>query len=167
VDVYRFPEPRVPATGSTAPATRLTLHYPDGAHDAETLLVDPRSGAIVIVTKEFSGRSGVYVTQGSSTTLRRAGRLELGPGGLATGGDVSADGRVIAIRTYGTVFVWRRPAGVSLAAALRRTPCASPTPLREGQGEALALTRTGGAFYTVPEGEHATIRRYAPVRQSP
>jgi hypothetical protein len=166
VDVYRFPEPQVPATGSTAPATRLTLSYPDGAHDAETLLVDPRNGDIVIVTKDFSGRSGIYVSHHSSTTLRLAGHLNLGLGGLATGGDVSADGRVIAIRTYGNVYAWRRPSGVSLAAALRRKPCVSPTPLREGQGEALALTRTGGTFYTVPEGADATIRRYAPVGRS-
>ena len=166
VDVYRFAEPQVPATGSTSPATRLTLRYPDGAHDAETLLVDPRSGDIVIVTKDFSGRSGIYVSHNASTTLRLAGHLNLGPGGLATGGDVSADGRVVAIRTYGNVYAWRRPSGTSLAAALRRKPCVSPTPLREGQGESLALTRAGGAFYTVPEGVNATIRRYTPVRHS-
>jgi len=166
VDVFRFAEPQVPATGSTAPATRLTLRYPDGAHDAETLLVDPRSGDIVIVTKDFSGRSGVYVSHNSSTTLRLAGHLNLGLGGLATGGDVSADGRVIAIRTYGNVYAWRRASGTTLTAALRRKPCVSPTPLREGQGESLALTRTGGAFYTVPEGVNAAIRRYTPVRHS-
>ena len=166
VDVYRFAEPQVPATGSTSPATRLTLRYPDGAHDAETLLVDPRSGDIVIVTKDFSGRSGIYVSHNASTTLRLAGHLNLGPGGLATGGDVSADGRVVAIRTYGNVYAWRRPSATSLAAALRRKPCVSPTPLREGQGESLALTRAGGAFYTVPEGVNATIRRYTPVRHS-
>jgi len=167
IDVYRVPEPRVPASGSTAPATRIELRYPDGPHDAETLLVDPRSGDIVVVTKEISGRSGVYVAHSSSsTTLRHAGQLDLGPGGLATGGDVSADGRVIAIRTYGSVFAWRRARGASLARALRGRPCVSPTPLREGQGEALALTRDGRAFYTVPEGLHAAIRRYTPVRHS-
>ena len=166
IDVYRVPEPRVPAAGATAPATRLQLRYPDGPHDAETLLVDPRSGDIAIVTKEVSGRSGVYVARDSSTTLRRTGTLDLGLGGLATAGDVSADGRVIAIRTYGNVYAWRRPRGVSLAAALRRAPCMSPTPLREGQGEALALTHDGRAFFTVPEGLHAAIRRYAPVRHS-
>ena len=167
VDVYRVAEPDVPATGTTAPATRLRLRYPDGAHDAETLLVDPRSGAIAIVTKELDGRSGVYVARGSQGRLRLAARLDLGLGSLATGGDVSADGRVIAIRTYGSVFVWRRAPGTSLAAALRGKPCASPTPLREGQGEALALTRDGRAFFTVPEGLHAAIRRYVPVRHSP
>jgi hypothetical protein len=167
IDVYRVPEPRVPASGTTAPATRLQLRYPDGPHDAETLLVDPRSGDIAVVSKELDGRSGVYVGRGSSTTMRRVARLALGPGALATGGDISADGRVIAIRTYGSVFAWRRAPGTSLAAALRAKPCVSPTPLREGQGEALALTRDGRAFFTVPEGIHPTIRRYAPVRHSP
>ncbi len=161
VDVYRVAEPHVPAAGTTAPATRLRLRYPDGAHDAETLLVDPRSGAIVIVTKELDGRSGVYVARGSR--LRLAARIDLGLGSLATGGDVSADGRVIAIRTYGSVFVWRRAPGTSLATALRGKPCVSPTPLREGQGEALALTRDGRAFFTVPEGLRSAIRRYVPV----
>lgn len=161
IDVYRVAEPRVPAAGTTAPATRLRLRYPDGAHDAETLLVDPRSGAIVIVTKELDGRSGVYVARGSR--LRLAARIDLGLGSLATGGDVSADGRVIAIRTYGSVFVWRRARGTSLAKALRGKPCVSPTPLREGQGEALALTRDGRALFTVPEGLGAAIRRYVPV----
>jgi hypothetical protein len=166
IDIYEVPEPRVPATGTTAPAARLSLRYPDGPHDAETLLVDPRSGEIVIVTKELSGRSGVYVARGSRKTLRFAGHLDLGLASLATAGDVSADGRVIAIRTYSDVFAWRHTPGTSLAAALRGKPCVSPTLLREAQGEALALTRDGRAFYTVPEGEHATIRRYAPVRHS-
>ena len=166
IDVYKVPEPRVPASGTTAPATRMELRYPDGPHDAETLLVDPRSGELVIVTKELSGRSGVYVAHGSRGTLRLAGHLNLGLASLATAGDVSADGRVIAIRTYSDVFAWRHTPGTSLAAALRRKPCVSPTPLREGQGEALALTRDGRAFYTVPEGEHATLRRYTPVRHS-
>ena len=43
VDVYRVPEPRATSGATaTAPATRLRLRYPDGAHDAETLLVAPR-----------------------------------------------------------------------------------------------------------------------------
>jgi hypothetical protein len=170
IDVYQFAAPRVPATGTTGAAVRLRLRYPDGSHDAETLLVDPRSGALAVVTKEATGRSRVYVARDPSatavTTLRLAARLRLGFGALATGGDVSADGRVIAIRTYSRVFAWTRARGVSLAAAMRGTPCMSRTALHEGQGEALALTHDGRAFFTVPEGLHATIRRYASVRQS-
>lgn len=35
------------------PDRRLRLRYPDGAHDAEALAVDPRSGDLYILVKEF------------------------------------------------------------------------------------------------------------------
>jgi hypothetical protein len=165
VVVYRVPEPAAGQTTS-APAQALRLRYPDGPHDAETLLVDPRSGTLAIVTKSFAGDSGVYVaahpSAGATTTLRRAAGLRLGIGGLATAGDVSADGRVIVVRTYTGFVAWERRRGDSLARAMRRTPCAGRVSLaREGQGEALALTADGRAFLTVPEGENPVIRRYA------
>jgi hypothetical protein len=165
VVVYRVPEPPAGAT-SSAPAQALRLRYPDGAHDAETLLVDPRSGSLAIVTKTVDGNSGVYVAAHPSTTatttLHRAARLRLGFGGLATAGDVSADGRVIVVRTYTGFVAWERRRGDSLARAMRRTPCAGRVSLtREGQGEALALTANGRAFLTVPEGLNPVIRRYA------
>jgi hypothetical protein len=172
VDVYRVPEPRAAAapTGATAPATRLRLRYPDGAHDAETLLVDPRGGELAIVTKQLSGDSGVYVARipagAADLRLRLAARLHLGLAGLATAGDVSADGRVVAVRTYTGLFVWARRPGASLAATLRGAPCRGRTSFPgERQGEALALSGHGSAFFTVPEGAGATIRRYAATRR--
>jgi hypothetical protein len=167
VAVYRVPEPRARAAIASAPATRLTLRYPDGAHDAEALLVDPSTGALVIVTKSYDGDSGVYVAtrpaEATTTLLRRRARLSLGVGEAVTAGDVSADGRTVVLRTYDRAFAWRRRAGESIAAALRRRPCSARADLfAEGQGESLALTAHGGAFYTVPEGSSPAIRRYAP-----
>ena len=67
---------------------------------------------------------------------------------------MSSDGRTIVLRTYDTAFVWRRRAGETVAAALRRRPCRVRADLSaEGQGEALALSRDGRSFMTVPEGE--------------
>jgi hypothetical protein len=175
VDVYRIPEPRLAAgPATTAPATRLRLTYPDGAHDAETLLADRRTGELVIVTKAFSGRSGVYTARvpargvPATATLRRAGSVELGLGGLATAGDVSADGRTVAIRTYTALFAWARRPGRSLAATLTRArPCTGQVGLgAEGQGEALALSRDGRSFFTIPEGAAPTLRRYT-ARRNP
>jgi hypothetical protein len=169
IDVYRVSEPQVTASGpvEVAPAVRLRLRYPDGPHDAETLLVHPRSGELLIVTKHLSGESEVYAARrpaaGATTTLRRVGRLHLGLGGMATGGSVSADGRVVVVRTYGGLVAWGRRPGASLAATLRRAPCRGQTDLGgEGPGEAIALSRGGGAFFTVPEGSPAAIRRAAP-----
>jgi hypothetical protein len=162
------PEPRVgggAAASASAPAQPLTLRYPDGPHDAEALLVDRSSGALVIVTKSFGGESGVYVAAQPSATqttlLRRRARLSLGAGEAVTAGDVSADGRTIALRTYDRALVWTRRPGESIAAALRRRPCSPRNDLFiEGQGEALALSAHGRSFYTVPEGVRPAIRSY-------
>ena len=117
--------------------------------------MDPRDGTIVIVTKDFTGPAGVYVGRG----LRHAATLkDLGP---ITAGDVSADGRTIVLRSYDKAYVWTRRGGESLARALRRKPCLAAANLApEGQGEALALSRDGRTFWTVPEGSRPALRRY-------
>jgi hypothetical protein len=165
VVVYRVDEPRT--SGTVAVAARYELRYPDGGRDAEALLFDRASGSIVIVTKSFGGEAGVYVAREPSsrrvTTLRRAATIRLGPGEPVTAGDVSGDGTTIALRTYDKALLWRLRAGETIAAALGRRPCAADAELlREGQGEALALTRDGRAFITVPEGPRPALRRYEP-----
>jgi hypothetical protein len=165
VDVYRVAEPRVGAT-ATAPAARLQLRYPDGAHDAEALLVDPLRGDLVIVTKVLGAarayRASARLPAGSQTTLRRGAAVSLS---LVTAGDVSADGRVVVLRGYDRLAVWLRRGREPLTTTLRRTPCLSPTSLAgEGQGEAIALDRRGASFATVAEGSPAVLRRYTVTR---
>ena len=161
VDVYRVAEPRVGAA-ATAPAARLRLRYPDGAHDAEALLVDPLRGGLVIVTKALGGgrayAAPARLPAGSQTTLRRGPAIALS---LVTAGDVSADGRIVVLRGYDRLAVWIRRGREPLTTTLRRAPCLSPTSLAaEGQGEAIALDRRGANFATVAEGSPAVLRRY-------
>ncbi|MFP5361614.1 MAG: hypothetical protein ACLGI5_02665 [Thermoleophilia bacterium] len=163
--VYRVPEPAGTGTGEAAVAARHELRYPDGARDAEALLFDRFTGALVIVTKSFGGEAGVYAARRPSsravTTLRRSATIRLGPLAAVTAGDVSADGRTIALRTYEHAYVWRRRAGEAMTATMRRRPCRADADLSaEGQAEALALTRDGRAFVTVPEGPRPALRRY-------
>jgi hypothetical protein len=162
IDVYRVAEPKV-GDAVTAPATRLTLRYPDRPHDAEALLVDPIRGDLVIVTK-FIGGARAYRTSaraGAGTyTLAAGPSVDLS---FVTAGDVSADGRVVVLRGYDRVGIWTRRGRERLTTSLARAPCVSPTALiGEGQGEAIALDRHGTGFVTVPEGSPATLRRYAP-----
>ena len=167
--VYRLSEPRVHgrAPAASRSAVRFALRYPDRPHDAEALLVDPSSGALIVVTKDFGGSARLYVAARPSaravTTMRRAGTLRLGAGQAVTAGDISADGRTVAVRTYDGAFVWSRRRAQSLSSAMRARPCAARAGLlAEGQGEALALTRDGRAFFTVAEGRRPPFRRYAP-----
>jgi hypothetical protein len=174
VVVYHTPEPRVGAPGAamrgaTERAQRLALRYPDGPHDAETLLVDGATRTLAIVTKSLAGVAVVYVTRGpapgATVTLRRAAKLALQPGAAITAGDVSADGRTVVLRGYDRAYVFARRGGEALSRTLRRQPCVAGSELSgEGQGEALALAADGRSFYTVPEGERPPMRRYAPAR---
>ncbi len=161
IEVLRVPEPSPRAAVTAAPA-RLTLRYPDGPHDAETLLVDPLGGDLLVVTKALGDARAYRAPAGATgtATLRRGPRV---PVALATAGDVSADGRVVAIRGYDELAVWVRRGREPLARTLRRRPCVSPTALADGQGEALALDRSGASFATVAEGSPAVLRRYAPA----
>jgi hypothetical protein len=164
ISVVKVPEP-APGAVAVQPAARYELRYPDGARDAETLLFDRRDGSLVVVSKSFGPPGGIYVVRRPSsrvvTTLRRAGTLKLDDGEAVTAGDVSADGRTIVLRTYDRAFAWSRRPGESVARALRRRPCVVDADLlREGQGESLALTADGRAFYTVPEGERPPLRRF-------
>jgi hypothetical protein len=168
ISVLRLREPAVdpgtaPVTRSVAAVDRLVLRYPDGPHDAETLLVDPRSGALFVMTKQLDGRSGVFrapggLRDGSRTTLRRVATLRLGFGVLVTGGDVSRSGAVIALRAYGAVLLYERPMGKPLWAAFRGRRCTGIAP-PELQGEAIALRTSGRAYVTIGEGEHPRVYR--------
>src|SRR6185312_3004064 len=116
VEIYRFVEPTIAATDppsskrkpqATAAAEVIHLRYPDGSHDSETLLVHPSSGDIYLITKEFLGKAGVYKAKGlvgseQTITLTHVGDLSIPSllGGFVTGGDISPDGRRVAICDY-------------------------------------------------------------------
>ena len=82
----------------------------------------------------------------------------LGFGGVPTGGDVSADGALIALRTYETVWLWPREPGRSVAEALAGEPC-EVTVAPEAQGEAIAFV--GGGLVTLGEGVNQPLHRLA------
>lgn len=169
IQVYRVAEPDVPLTG-VAPTTTLngveTLHltYPDGVHDAETLIVDPLFGDLVIVAKSLAGGTqNVYqapanLAAGSTTMLTKVGQLALGSGlsNAVTSGDVTADGTAVVIRTYGNVMVFNRPATQKLWTAFGGTACNAPLP-SEIQGEAVGFRSDGKALATVSEGANQTL----------
>ena len=87
VTVLRFAVPDPAPVGEvTIPADEIqtiTLRYPDGPRDAETLLVDPVTRDIVIVDKRFGGASEVYQATEADwadgdAELERIGIVEVG-----------------------------------------------------------------------------------------
>jgi len=143
-----------------SPQGKVTMHrltYPDGQHDTEALIMD-KSGTPYLITKDILGEAKVYRPSGplaspGPTNLEKVGSLKIeatdtqgGPVGsigsvLVTGGASTADGSVVALRTYTDAYLYAVPDG-DLLAALQRTPVRIPLP-GEKQGEAIAFDPDG------------------------
>lgn len=182
--LYRVEEPAIDLTRERTELTTMTAHrfpfkYPDGPHDAETLLVIPTSGEICVVTKSGDGQSGVYrfpqpLARDRLVTLEKVATVSFGmtinlPGRLgrferlqrmATGGAISPDGRKIAIQTYTEVYEWALRPDETVPAALARKP--SRTPLLIGQSEGLCYAPDGGVYLTT-EGRPCRLWRIPPA----
>lgn len=138
-------------------STLYRLTYPDGKHDSEALLVGA-NGAPYFVTKEV-GNAGVYsparqLKSPGPTPMKKVATIKLAatdtPGGpvpgnvgsrTVTGGAVSADGTVVALRTYTDAYLYSAP-DKDVAKALTGEPVRVPLP-NEAQGEAVAFEPDG------------------------
>jgi hypothetical protein len=172
VQVYRFLEPSQAGGGVIDDVERLELRYPDGAHDAETLLVDPISGDLILVERDRDdqGVSGIFLAEAplsseGITELERVGTLVFGSGPLpgdvdATAGDVSADGSLVMVRTHDRIWVFLRDPQAPIQEAFDSTPCPTPA-VDEYKGEALAIAVDGSGFYTGGEGRGEPLHWFA------
>jgi hypothetical protein len=168
VTIYRAPEPAVdPAAGGGAidGVEAITATYADGARDAETLLADPLTGDLFILSKQWDNTPvGVYripagTADGASVTMERESDAAVPAGELTTGGEISADGTVIAVRTYQSILLWDRAPDQTVAEALTAEPCKAAA-VSEIQGESLALLPDGSGYVTVSEGEGPTVNYF-------
>lgn len=150
VTVYRLPEPQ---PGATAAAVSDVFHasYPDGAHDAEALLVTA-DGGILIVTKGETGPIGLYrfpreAKNGSTVRLERVGGPEtkkVAAESRITDGGVSPDGTWTVLRTKSEIAFFRT--ADLMAGQWREVKRVPLTPLREPQGEGVAIGSANEVF---------------------
>jgi hypothetical protein len=151
IKIFRFPEPKSLKSRMEIKPEILTLTYPDGPKDAETLMVDPRSGDIFIISKRDSTntlyRAPKKAFEKERFVLEKV--MEL-PFTMAVAGDISADGTQVLIKNYFTVFYWERKTGESISEALSRKPKILPYKT-EPQGEAIGFHPSGKSYFTLSE----------------
>lgn len=171
VHVYRVVEPRVaagasnpdpaaecaPARARNVRADAFELAYEDGPHDAETLLVHPKSGRLYIVSKVGEGDAALYeaprrLRPKRTNVLRKVAVVPLQS---VTSGDIDPDGSRLVLRNYTDAYEFRIP-GDDVAAAFAAPPRRIPLPATP-QGEAIAYTRDSGALVTTSEGAGSTV----------
>ncbi len=128
----------------------ITFALSDGIRDSETLLSDPVTRDLFLVSKREDSVRLYRIPQPTHTdTLTAEYQLTL-PYHNINGGDVSAKGNEILLRDYDAIYYWQRPAGISLSDALRQ-PAKNLRYKREAQGEAIAFKRDGTGYYTLSE----------------
>ena len=151
VQVYRFPEPAQLQEEITVNPEKITLTYPDGPRDAETLLVDPWNGDLLVLSKRDTSntlyRAAADQLAAGEVVLEKIMKL---PVTMAVGGDISADGKQVLIKNYWAVYYWEREEGESLEEALKRKPVQLPYK-PEPQGEAIGFSASGDRYYTLSE----------------
>lgn len=100
----------------TLPADALTVTYPDGPKDAESLVILPSGDAIIIAKPLRVAAVSYYLVPAaawSSESVRATGLGTLpidprtGPAGWVTDAAVAPDGRRVVVRTYRALFFFR------------------------------------------------------------
>jgi hypothetical protein len=160
--IWRVAEPDPERDGEpTVHVETVPLAYPDGAHDAETLLLHPSTGEALILTREEDVGARIYrLPLAPQPASSEAVRLEhMGsptwPGGLpreARGGAVSPGGSRIALRTDDEVLVYPIEEGQSLVEALSNDAWVI-TVHGQPDGEGITFDIEEGALWLFAEGE--------------
>lgn len=149
VRLYRLPEPEQLADAAL-PVEALPFVYPDGPHDAESLVVD-RSGRPAIVTKARGTLGQVFALDGLKPgTVVQATLLGVlkAPQELdhaTTAADLHPSGERLLLRTYTRAWEVRRPGAQRLEdlvqGSVARVPDAS-----QAQSEAIAYFPEGRGY---------------------
>ncbi|MFE9998183.1 YncE family protein [Streptomyces avermitilis] len=148
--IYKLPEPKV-LKDQTIRATQYVVKYADGARDAESLMVHPKTGRVYIVDKKEDGGhlyEGPAQLSASGTNVFEP----LGAVGLwATDAAFSPDGKQLAVRGYfgGIAYTWN-------GGKIKRQGQLS-VPLQR-QGESVTYTADGSELMYGSEGADSAVK---------
>jgi hypothetical protein len=147
VTVYRVTEPDELKDQTLRP-TAFKFKYEDGPRNAESVMINPTTNRLYIVSKLFSG--GVYE---APAKLRTGGYNKLhkigGAPPIATDAAYAPDGRTYVIRTYFAANVYSKPGKLLRVISLPG----------EEQGEGITFTADGRSLLAASEGLRQPVYR--------
>lgn len=171
--IYYFEEPAISSGTQTVTVNTIRYGYPDNQpHNTETLMYDNVEQMFYIADK-VDGVCHLYKLPFSTTYGTGVQRLTevcaLGNGSkfvLANGGDITPDGRWMAIKNEEYILLWERQGAESLSATAQRNPVQVMAYQKEEQGESLAWFNDS-IFYTTSDSKKDTpIYKYVRAGES-
>ncbi|MCH7774875.1 MAG: lamin tail domain-containing protein, partial [Bacteroidetes bacterium] len=155
--IYRVPEPvvdfnQVPVEITIFDVDTIIFQYPDGNRDAETLLLDPLTKDLYVVsTREFEDirvyRAPYPQPTNQVFTLEHVATIQLSQ---IVGGDISPSGLEILLKTYTSMYYWNRSSNQNLWETFDNPPIILPY-IEEMQGEAVSWAADSMGYYTLSE----------------
>lgn len=170
--IGRIPEPYVDANQSPVSATlygtdTITLRLPDQRRDTETLMIDPWTKDLYIVSKRENNNLLYRLPYPQSTsetiTAELLATLDVG---WIVGGDISPSGTQILLKYSSTMWYWCREPGQSVADALTAPPQTVPY-VQEQQGESVCWRADEQGYLTISEGSDEHLFFYQQLVDSP
>lgn len=142
ITVVRVKEPREIRDRSVK-STSYELAYPDGAHNAEAMMIRPKSGRLYVITKNLVA-GAIYRAPAvlDPNNVNVMTRIADAPGGLS-GADFARKGGRFVLRGYKSVFIYSK---------MRTEPTRVPVPTDHKFGEAVTWSRSGRAIILGGEG---------------
>lgn len=155
--IYRIPEPTVDSSQSPVDTILsefdvIAFRYPDGERDAETLMVDPLTKDIYIVSKREDSVRVYCVSypQKTSEVVNIPDYISAINLTNITAGDISASGTEILLKSYSNIYYWKRENSQRIGEVLQ-TPPQIVTYIPEPQGEGLSWAPDASGYYTISE----------------
>lgn len=157
----------------------VSLRYPDGPRDCESMAYDPSSGQILLLSKR-DVPPRLYGVPAETALVQRHLTLDflgevpgfrpptpqdmlLSPQEWArvsqpTGMDISADGLLAAVITYRSLYLFKRDKGQSWSQAFLESPLEIPGPPGFHE-EAVGISPDGQSLVVTTEGRSAPLYR--------
>ena len=169
IQVYRFVEPvvKTKTKADTLTTATLNLTYPDGKHDAETILIDPLDKILYIISKREDS-VGIYscalnFNNKDNVVLQKKGKLHFdnkGKKNWIVSGAISQDGSQVLLKSLGHVYYWKRQGNEPIYTTLQRSPIIQTAFISHGQEEGISFSPDGNGYYIVSEGVGTAIYYY-------
>ena len=148
--IYRLPEPKK-LVDQTVRATQYVVKYTDGARNAESLVVDPKSGRAYIIDKNENGghlyEGPARLSASGTNYFKPVAAVDL----WATDAAISPDDKQLAVRGYfgGIYYDWN-------GGKIKRKGRLN-VPL-QGQGESVTYSVDGSKLMYGSEGADSSVQ---------
>jgi DNA-binding beta-propeller fold protein YncE len=171
IPVFRVKEPKVSNSEGrsdekeplrTEPAQVVKFKYQDTPHNAETLMVNPQTGDVYVLTKRLDGPSLVFkfkpnFESNQVMVAQKVGEVSVPsvPNGLLTGGAISPDGKRVILCDYSSGYEL-----TTASSTFDDVWKSKPVPVDLGErkhGEAITFASDGRSILGTNEGKKAEI----------